>query len=115
VGGIGGDAMRYEYDLEADAMYVYMSDAPIDHTEQLEDGTIVDVAADGTLVGIEVISVQAGWSPDVVTKRFTLSDYDKSMLFQMTHSRHTTQSVLEPAAADSAVIMTSNAEQLQSA
>jgi uncharacterized protein YuzE len=42
-----------DYDAEARASYQRMSEKPIERTVEREDGAIVDLAADGTVVGIE--------------------------------------------------------------
>ncbi len=72
--------MRSEHDVTADAIYVHVIEAPIDHTEELEDGTIVDVSADGELVGVEILSASKGWSPDLVASKFHLSGFDRDAL-----------------------------------
>jgi uncharacterized protein YuzE len=77
--------MRSQLDVTADALYVHVTDVPIDHTEELEDGTIVDVGSGGELVGIEVLSVSRGWQPDLVAARFELSPFDQSALFAIAH------------------------------
>lgn len=48
----------YTYDEEADALYVLLapeSDLSIDRTEELGDRLHVDLDANGTLVGIEIL------------------------------------------------------------
>jgi uncharacterized protein YuzE len=68
--------MRWELDTEAGALYVYVSEAAVDHQEELPDGVIVDVAADGALVGIEVLGANAPWDAKAVVDRFALGDED---------------------------------------
>ena len=50
--------MRFTYDAEADAMYIYLqgaSDEKVGHMQLLEDGVAVDFRADGAVVGIEIL------------------------------------------------------------
>lgn len=77
--------MRSERDLGADALYIYVHDAPIGHTEPLSDGTVVDVSPDGDLVGIEILTVSSGWDWTALAERFPLSDFDKAALKAITH------------------------------
>jgi uncharacterized protein YuzE len=49
--------MRIAYDAEADAAYVTLSDAPVAEVRDLSDVCVLDIAADGSVVGIELLSV----------------------------------------------------------
>ena len=49
--------MKLEFDPQADAAYLEISDADIETTRQLEPGIIVDYDAEGHIVGIEVLSI----------------------------------------------------------
>ncbi len=49
--------MKLEFDPQADAAYLEISDAEIETTKQLEPGIIVDYDAQGQIVGIEVLSI----------------------------------------------------------
>lgn len=53
--------MQLEYDLGAGALYIRLSEADIARTHEIDDNTNVDLAADGTVVGIEVIDVDLPW------------------------------------------------------
>lgn len=77
--------MRSELDVAADALYVHVVDAPIDHTEELADGTVVDVGGHDELVGVEILSVSHGWQPDLVVARFGLSRFDHDALYALAH------------------------------
>ncbi|MBW8780370.1 MAG: DUF2283 domain-containing protein [Acidobacteria bacterium] len=48
--------MRWTYDTQADAFYAYVRTAPIDRQVETPGGLIVDVDANGEVVGIEVLS-----------------------------------------------------------
>lgn len=45
-----------EYDEAADAAYVTFSDSEWHHQQRLDDGRAVNYAADGTVVGVELLS-----------------------------------------------------------
>ena len=49
--------MKLEFNPQADAAYLEISDAEIETTRQLEPGIIVDYDAQGHIVGIEVLSI----------------------------------------------------------
>lgn len=52
--------MRAEYDPEADAIYVWLEDAPYAYGEDLDPQRRIDYAQDGTPVGIELLNVSSG-------------------------------------------------------
>jgi uncharacterized protein YuzE len=45
-----------EYDESIDAAYLKVSDAPWDHQVRLDDSRGIDYAADGSVIGIEILS-----------------------------------------------------------
>lgn len=49
--------MKLEFDPQADAAYLEISDAEIETTQEIEPGIIADYDASGHIVGIEVLSV----------------------------------------------------------
>jgi uncharacterized protein YuzE len=49
--------MKLEFDPQADAAYLEISDAEVETTRQIEPGIMVDYDAAGHIVGIEVLSV----------------------------------------------------------
>lgn len=51
---------KAEYDAEADAIYVRLSDRPLVRTIQIDDTRNIDVAEDGTPVGVELLGVSGG-------------------------------------------------------
>jgi uncharacterized protein YuzE len=51
--------MRWTFDLEAHAFYVYLNDAPPVRQQVVSDGVIVDVGAAGEIVGVELLSFPA--------------------------------------------------------
>lgn len=48
--------MKVKYDKETDILYIRLSDAVIDESDEDKDGVILDYAANGQLVGIEVLN-----------------------------------------------------------
>ena len=51
---------EYTYDQEADAIYITFSDKPVASTRALDDMRVIDYAADGSPVGIELLCVSEG-------------------------------------------------------
>lgn len=47
--------MLVRVDKEADAIYLELSDEPIESSEEVSDGVILDYTKDGRLVGIEIL------------------------------------------------------------
>jgi uncharacterized protein YuzE len=52
------DTYQIEFDDEADAAYVHVSDAPVARTNEVADGIIVDFDADDRMVGVEVLGLR---------------------------------------------------------
>jgi uncharacterized protein YuzE len=48
--------MKVKYDKETDILYIRLSDAVIDESDEDKNGVILDYAANGQLVGIEVLN-----------------------------------------------------------
>jgi len=51
---------KVEYDREADAMYISLSDKPYAYTKSLDDMRYVDYAIDDTPIGIELLAISDG-------------------------------------------------------
>lgn len=49
-----------EYDPEADAIYVYLVEAPVARTRMLDDFRNVDLDGEGGVVGVEFLGVSSG-------------------------------------------------------
>ena len=48
--------MKVKYDKEVDSLYIKLSDAPIKESYENKPGVILDYAADGVIVGIEILN-----------------------------------------------------------
>jgi len=47
--------MNIEYDAKADIFRILLNDSPIEESDEVEPGVIVDYDIDGNVVGIEVL------------------------------------------------------------
>lgn len=72
--------MRFDYDLDADALYVTLTGGPVAATREVEPLTMVDVDAEERPVGIEVIDPNRGWPLDLVLARYPLPEHETQML-----------------------------------
>ena len=52
--------LRYRYDRNADAIYIYLSNQPYSYTVELDDSRNIDYSEDDTPVGIELLYVSSG-------------------------------------------------------
>jgi uncharacterized protein YuzE len=64
--------MQLEYDLSVRALYIRLSDKHIARTREIDDNTNVDLAEDGTVVGIEVIDIDLPWPVAEILRHFDL-------------------------------------------
>jgi uncharacterized protein YuzE len=55
-----GEPVNVTYDRETDAAYIRFTDASPIRQEPLDDDRILDLAADGTLVGVDILSPSRG-------------------------------------------------------
>ena len=51
---VSGEAMRLSYDTATDSLYIHLSEQPGADANEVADGVVLDFAADGKLVGIDV-------------------------------------------------------------
>lgn len=73
--------MRYIYDDEADALYVYLrEDGEVARSVVIDEGRTLDYGADGQPVGIEILGASAGIRLADLTYRFGLHEYTMSLL-----------------------------------
>jgi uncharacterized protein YuzE len=52
--------MQFDYDPEANALYIHLAARPYSHGRDLDPERRVDYAADGTAIGIELTCVRSG-------------------------------------------------------
>lgn len=60
--------MRVRVDLESDALYFRLSEAPIEASEELSPGIILDYNKEGNVVGIEISGIKKRFSMDYTRK-----------------------------------------------
>ncbi len=46
--------MKLNYDVATDSLYIHLSDTVATDSNEVADGVVLDFAADGSLVGIDV-------------------------------------------------------------
>jgi uncharacterized protein YuzE len=69
--------MRYAYDDEADALYVYLrEDAPVAGQEVAPGGQILDLDSDGGVLGIEVVGASVGVRVLELVKPYSLGEFE---------------------------------------
>ena len=52
--------MQYQYDSNEDCAYIQVSALPHAYSKELDDARFVDYAADGTVIGVELLYVSGG-------------------------------------------------------
>ena len=50
--------MRLKVDLENDALYFRLSEAPVEESEEVSPGIILDYNESGSVVGIEILGIK---------------------------------------------------------
>lgn len=50
--------MKIRYDPDADAMYITLIDDEVDHTQEIDENTIVDFNKKGQVIGVELLFVK---------------------------------------------------------
>ncbi|GAI85955.1 unnamed protein product [marine sediment metagenome] len=61
--------MKLEYDRKADAIYIYLSDAPYSYGRDLDKERRIDYAEDDTPIGVELLCVSEGLITDGLPNR----------------------------------------------
>ena len=72
--------MRLKYDMNVGALYVRLTDAPVARTHEVDDNTMIDLAVDGSVIGIEVISITHPWPIDVILAEYPIPELEKTQL-----------------------------------
>lgn len=65
--------IELKWDTEADALYIALTAAEWDHTDEVEDGTYVYVDAHDKPIGIEVHHPERAWPLEQVLSRHRVS------------------------------------------
>ena len=63
--------MRVRIDQSADAIYLNLTDRPIEGSEEVADGIIVDYDAEGRIVGVEILDASKRTDDPEVLKQFS--------------------------------------------
>jgi uncharacterized protein YuzE len=66
--------MQLEFDLDIGALYIRLGGQPVARTREAGRNAHVDLAEDGTLVGIEVISFAHPWPLDDILSQYRVPD-----------------------------------------
>jgi len=52
--------MEYQYDHNADCVYILINNLPHAYSKELDETRFVDYAEDGTVIGVELLYVSGG-------------------------------------------------------
>lgn len=74
---------KVSLDANADALYVQLGQQQVVGTVEIDVGTLVDVAADGRIVGIEVLRPARDWPLETVLQKFPVPDRERHLLAVM--------------------------------
>ena len=72
--------MIFTYDNDADALYIGISDGPVTRTQQIDEGTLVDLDASGHVLGIEVLRPARNWPLEQIKASFELGEDNAASL-----------------------------------
>lgn len=72
--------IRQNYDLAANALYITVTDNEVARTAEIDAGTLVDVDAAGSIVGIEVLNFTRCWPLQEILDRFAFTPRDAGEL-----------------------------------
>jgi uncharacterized protein YuzE len=72
--------VKLTYDARASALYIRLAAGKVARTPQIDEGTLVDLDADGRLLGIEVLRPGSAWPLAEILRRWEVSDGDAAML-----------------------------------
>ena len=62
--------MKVTYDQQADALYIELDDTPVVRTVHIDRGTLVDLDAQGQLIGVELVRPARPWPLATILKQF---------------------------------------------
>jgi uncharacterized protein YuzE len=61
-------SLSISYDRQTDAAYIRFSPEPVEESEEVSSGVVLDYDAQGRIVGMEVLDAKAHLSPDLLEK-----------------------------------------------
>lgn len=78
--------MRLNYDQEADALMISLRDGIVARSEEIDNGTILDLNERGELLGIEVIRPARRWPLAEILANHRISESDSQTLRKLWES-----------------------------
>lgn len=72
--------LRTQYDDESDALYLRVGDGLVTRTDEIGPGTMVDIDAQGNVVGIEVLTPNRDWPRSEILNRYRFAPDDVKIL-----------------------------------
>ncbi len=66
--------MKFKYDAEADAIYIYLSEKPYVYGADLDDERRIDYSSDNTPIGVELLCVSDGVNINDLPRKDELVD-----------------------------------------
>jgi len=79
--------LRYDYDKDADALYIWMTDGVPAHQVVIAETVIADVDAAGDLVGLEILTPAVGFRLNEILDAFPFDDGERSALSMLAATR----------------------------
>jgi uncharacterized protein YuzE len=75
--------LKIEYDREADALYIGLTESPVDDNIDIEEGITLDVDKNRHLVGIEILDVSRKMSmkdiANITIENLPLENFEKAV------------------------------------
>jgi uncharacterized protein YuzE len=72
--------MTLNYDTQADALDITLVEGIVARTEEIDNGTLVDVDEAGNLLSIEVLRPARRWPLEEILDRYVVADDDAELL-----------------------------------
>lgn len=75
--------LKHTYDSAADAIYIYLSDAPVKYTKELDESRLLDYSEEDVPVGIDLLNVSQGVETDGLPKQAKVEKVLESLGIKM--------------------------------
>jgi uncharacterized protein YuzE len=75
--------MRFRYSEVDDVLYIEVREGRSERQVQLDPGTLVDLDAEGRIIGIEVVAPDAGWPAEEILRLYPLDQEDATYIRQL--------------------------------